>query len=167
MTVIPGGFLCCRFWQMAYVTNDFDRALALFAEKTGVRNFFIGRDASFMVGPNSEAHCSVAVAMAGGIQVEIIEPRGGADHVYRDVLAGNAFQIHYHHEAKRIDSLEQLAALKDEVRGQGFEIVIDGTNPLATYFYADTRSLLGHYTEFMYYPPEALAYFDQAVPVNS
>lgn len=166
MSTALGGILCGHFWQMAYVTNDFDQALAVFGEKTGVKKWFIGRDAQFMVGPGADASCHVAVAFAGGIQLEIIQPLGGTDHVYREPLKGDAFQLHYHHEAKRIDSLGQLAALKDEVRRQGFEIVIEGTNPLATYFYADTRPLLGHYTEFMFYPPEALAYFDKAVPVN-
>lgn len=158
------GLLNGRFFQMAYVTNDIDRAMAEYGAKAGIDRFFAGRDAEFDIGGGRMAKAHIALANVGGVQIELIEPVGGHDHVYRQVLSGGDYQIHFHHEAHVLDSVEEFAATKAHVGGLGFDIVIDAETPGYRYFYADTRTFIGHHTEFFYFSEEATAYFREVVP---
>ena len=156
------------FSQIAYVTTDFDAALKLLSERFGVRRFLELRDIDFVVQPDgATARCHVGLAMAGGLQIELIEPRGGADSIYRDALPGEGFAVRLHHFAQALPTLEALQALRHQVEDAGLAIVVDGQAPQGmTYFYADARDPLGHYFEFTWSTPEFLAAMAQAIPVN-
>lgn len=140
-----------RFRQIAYVTNDFDRALSAVSDRTGVRSFLQLRDYQYMAGPNAHLRCHIAMALAGGVEIEIIEPRGGADEVYRTFLSGPDFDLRFHHVAYTLPSFEVLTGLKEGLRAQGAPIPLEGVAPEGlTYFYADLREPLGHYVEYVY-----------------
>jgi hypothetical protein len=160
------GLFDANLVQMAYVTNDFDQALAMFAAKGGIHHWFANRDVEFRVGPTANARCHVALAQAGTAQVELICPLGGTDHVYRSVLSGTAFQIRYHHQGQTVPNLEAFQRAKAQTRHIGLDIVIEGDGYGVNYFYTDTRALLGHYVEFLFYSPEAVAFFAEHVPAN-
>lgn len=156
------------FTQTAYVTNDLDQALATFAG-LGVTRFLELRDLAFPVGSGVEAHCHVALAIAGGREIEIIEPIGGAVDVYRQALSGtvSGFQMHFHHVAQALPSLDALEAIKADVRSRGIAIPIDAAAPQGmTYFYADLRTPLGYHVEYIYPSADYLAAMAGAIPVN-
>jgi len=143
-----------RFRQVAYVTNDFDRALSNVTETTGVRHFLQLRDYEYIAGPGAIVRCHIAMALAGGVEIEIIEPRGGAQEIYRDRLGGAEFGLHFHHVAYGLPSLEVLTDLKARISAQGAPIALEGVAPEGlTYFYADLRASLGHYVEYVYGTP--------------
>jgi hypothetical protein len=154
------------FRQVAYVTNDLDRALAQFAE-TGVRRFLQFRDRDFDVGPNAAVRCHIGMALSGGVEIEVIEPLGGADAIYREFLSGPDFMLRFHHVAYTLPSLEALTALKAEMRAAGRAIPVEGVAPEGvTYFYGDLRQPFGHYIEYVCGTPEYEAAMAQALPVN-
>lgn len=164
---MSGNLLGGRFSQVAYVTNDFDHALTMLGERMGVTRFLELRDIRFMVGPEAEAHCHVALARSGGLEVELIEPRGGDDGVYRDLLGGAGFALRFHHVAQALPSLAALDAMRMEVTRRGVAIPVDGVAPQGmSYFYADMRAALGHHIEYTFATPGFLAQMAVAVPVN-
>jgi hypothetical protein len=155
-----------RFRQVAYVTNDLDRALAEFAE-TGVRRFLQFREREFDIGRHAQVRCHIGMALSGGVEIEVIEPLGGADAIYRDVLSGPDFALRFHHVAYTLPSLEALTALKAEMRAGGLAIPVEGAAPEGvTYFYGDLRRPFGHYVEYVYGGPEYEAGMAAALPVN-
>ena len=146
-----------RFCQLAYITNDFDRALAEIGARGTMSSFIELRDTAIATGPGAEARCHVGLAMAGGLQIEIIEARGGQDELFREGLSGKQFRVRFHHAAQAVKSPESFEALQHAAEKQGFAIPGAGTSPGGIrYFYADLRALLGHYMEYAWCPPGAL-----------
>lgn len=86
--------------QIAYVTNDLDEARASFHEHYGVARFAQMKDLAIQVGPDANAIIHVALAYVGSMQIELIEPRGGADTIYRAPLPSDAFAMRFHHVAQ-------------------------------------------------------------------
>ena len=162
------GLLTGGFCQMAYVTNDFDAALALFGGRHDVTRFLELRDYAVEVAPGRNAMLHIALAYAGGVQIEVMQPVGGDDHTYRQILRGTGgFELHHHHEAQRAESMAALDNLRERARLRGFPIVIDGgAQGGIAYFYADCRETIGHLVEYIYYPDDAFAQVCGAIPVN-
>lgn len=157
-----------QFRQVAYVTNDFDRALSVVSETTGVAGFLQLRDYEYMAGPGAVVRCHIAMALAGGVEIEIIEPRGGAQEIYRDRLAGPEFGLHFHHVAYTLPSFDVLTGLRARLQSQDIPIALDGVAPEGlTYFYADLRGALGHYVEYVYGTPEYEAAMTAALSAHS
>ena len=167
MVAAAQGLLSSRFLQMGYVTNDFDGALAAFRYNAGIDRFFEQRNADVHVGPGVTAKLDIALAHVGGVQIEIIHPISGAIDIYRDILQESGFRLRLHHQGLLVSSIVEMERLQREARAKGFEIVLDSGDALgerARYFYADTRSFIGHYIEYLYYDAQSLAFFDQMVP---
>jgi hypothetical protein len=144
--------------QIAYVTNDLDRAKEVYAKHYGVPTFL-----ELPLPPNADGSplpLRIALANVGGIEVELIQPLPSAT-LYADALPkdGN-FAIVFHHICIRIEG--DLAAW-DRHRAQIDEkehpIAIEGAfGDFVRYCYTDERSRLGHYLEHVWYSP---AYFEQ------
>ena len=162
------GLLTNRFVQMAYITNDFDAALALFADRHGVAEFLELRDFAMETLPGQEARVDIGLAWAGGVQIEVIRPISGADQAYRQILSDDAgFEMRFHHEAQKLPTPDALAAARAAAEAQGFPIVIEGGHANGTaYFYADCRATIGHHVEYIYYPEETWAQIDAGIPRN-
>lgn len=163
-----GGLLTNRFVQMAYITNDFDGAMKLFGERHGVHRFMELRDLKMETMPGEEGLFDIALAWAGGVQIEIIRPISGADEAYRQVLSGGTdLEMQFHHEAQLVASMEELASLKAKVIEQCFPIAVEGQNDAGvTYFYADCRATIGHFVEYIYYPKKVWSQVDASIPRN-
>lgn len=144
-----------KFVQDAYVTSDFDAALAQVGSLFGIRRWFQLRDLALDIGGGRICHQHVALAMLGAVQIEVIAPIGGDDTVYRQVLAEDAgLQIVPHHAALLIDSLDEMAAIRAHAQERQIPVPIDGSAAGGTHFlYIDVRSSIGRHLEFIYYPP--------------
>jgi hypothetical protein len=155
------------FRQVAYVTNDLERALAHFDRNAGVKRFLQFRDLEVAIGPGVAARCHIALALSGGAEIEVIEPIGGADGVYRDGLSATDFALNFHHVAYTLPSLEALTSLKAALRARGAPIAMEAVtdNGLA-YFYADLRKPFGHFVEYVFGTPAYEAAMAAALPVN-
>ena len=148
-----------KFFQIAYVSNDFDRALGVFRERYGITRFFEMRDVPMQVGPDDCCRVSVGLVWVGSIQLELITPMGGSDAVYRDLLPadGSRFALRMHHVCQRIDSNAEFDATLAAIEQSGARIAAIGEAPgLVRYVYVDQREVLGHYLEHTFYTKEGL-----------
>jgi hypothetical protein len=156
------------FRQVAWITNDFDRALASFAADYGVPRWLELRNFKLLTGPGTHADVHIALAVRGGVELELIQPLGGDDRVYRQALTADpALQINFHHICYRLESAEALAAVRHAAEAKGRAIALHGEIATGTaYFYIDDRPTLGHHIEYIYYPPADLRQLSAAIPAS-
>ncbi|QTH22605.1 VOC family protein [Rhizorhabdus wittichii] len=155
-----------QFHQIAYVTADFDAGLAALRAGHGIERFLELRDIRFPVDrAGAEAHCHIALGRTGGLEIELIQPLGGAADLYREPL-DRPGPLHFHHVAQRVDTLAELEALHRTARERGFAIPIDSESNGMTYFYADARATLGHHVEYIYGSPDYWAAVGAMIPEN-
>lgn len=142
------------FFQVAYVTSDIDRATEDFGLLYGAARFQVNRNVEIQtVAGVARAH--FALAFVGDQQLEVIEPAGGADGAYRDILPAGAYATRLHHFGRLITEPVEWEAVRTSVRASGLDSPVGGTFrhegiELMHYLYADTRAQLGHQLEFMY-----------------
>lgn len=135
-----------NIFQVAYVVADIDEAVL--RGRFGIPRFQINRDVPVET-MRGLAHCHFALAFLREIQIELIQPAGGADDVYRDALRPGAFALHHLGCLIRDEAAwhTRLAALE----GSGLDMPVRGAfGDSMHYVYADTRAELGHYLEYMY-----------------
>ena len=164
--MVPVELIGLRFGQMAYVTNNIDRALEELGAGLGLTEWFRTDGAEFEVRPGEIAVCNVALAESADIQIEIIQPVAGATQVYESVLVGDDYQIRHHHVAYWPDSLAEFDTAKAEMHARGFAFAVESTGRYGSYFYADTRNVLGHYVECMCFAPGVYAELRQLIPAG-
>ena len=101
--------------------------------------------------PAGKIVIDTAQAFVGDRHVEIIQPAGGADGLYRDVLAHEGFSVRHHHFGHLTHSLQEWLRIQDFIARRSWRVVLAGNYfDLMHYTYFDTRAELGHYLEFMY-----------------
>ena len=101
----------------------------------------------------------MALAWAGDTMVELIEPRGGDDGVFRDGLPDADGTARFHHLCYRMASLDDLATMRGRLETAGVAILFPSDTPgRSRFFYADLRPTLGHLVEYLYVAPERLPF---------
>jgi hypothetical protein len=154
------------FYQVAYVTNDFERALAQCAQTHGAHQFARLPAMRYETGPGRTAICNIGLAYVGATEIEVIHPLEGDVQIYRDVLSASGFAIRFHHLARLYQSREELESQIAAYRKAGRPVPIDGTSPgSARYFYADFRVEMGHYVEGIWFEPAARSWL-ATIPRN-
>ena len=139
-----------RFSQVSYVTTDLEQACRVLGTTYGVPRFAISRGAS-VASPAGTITIDVAQAFVGDRHIEIIEPTGGLDGLYRDVLPRSGFAVRHHHFGHMADGAEEWQRIQDFIATHGWQVVLAGNYfDMMHYAYVDTRAELGHYLEFMY-----------------
>jgi len=141
------------FFQVAYVTRDIERAQSLFSQTHGAHRFMEMRDIHYETGPGRQAHCHVALAYVGAIEIELIQPIDGDVQIYRDGLPDEAGPVvRFHHLCRRFDTLAAYQTQLDGYRAAGRALPIVGkAEGIGSYFYCDLRDELGHYLEGIYF----------------
>lgn len=154
------------FLQIAYVTTDIDRALSQFAAKYGVPSWLQLRNLEIETGKDRSCRAHVALSYVGPTQLEVIQPLGGDDTVYRHGLPEQGYAVRLNHLAQLIESEAEFEAIHDEVVAKGIPVAIYGTGGggTARYFYTDHRESLGHYLEHVWYSPQGLAFLREQIP---
>lgn len=142
--------------QLAHVTTSLERAMEDLGRSFGIREWMQMRDSIVSIGPGRRAHIDVALAYKGDLMLEIIQPLGGDDAVYREPLAGegpvfDGYAIRQHHVARIFESDAQFDAEMDRLRAAGVTFAIDPVpeelSGRARMNYADLRAELGYYVE--------------------
>jgi hypothetical protein len=156
-------FLHPGLFQVCYVTRDLDRGVEQLTALHGVERFRIKRDVQALPGmPAMVVH--QAHVFLGDLQVELIQPAGGADAVYRDFCPADG-SIRHHHFGLWMDDRAEYDALRGLCAARGvpiaFEIEVPG---LGGAIYADLRRSLGHYMEYVHLAPQAKAAYYADVP---
>jgi hypothetical protein len=157
------------FRQTAWITNDMDGALDLFARDYGITEWLQFRNFNMQTGPDRFADTHFSLAKRGGIELELIQPLGGADEVYVQALQGkpNGLKVCFHHICYLQQTREALERLRAAAQARGREIVLSGlTDSGTTYFYTDDRATLGHHIEYIYYPEADYTHLEAIIPVN-
>ena len=157
----PGpGWLCKEQSHTAYVTNDMDRALEIFAQRYGIGKF------SFIGGPMPQGGTiKVAFAWAGGQIYEIIAASGPGTEFYNEMLPKDEFAIRFHHLGFVIDDEAGWQQLEQELTETGWPIAYSTlTGDFIDAYYIKAPEL-GHYLEYVR-PFQAGQDFYAAVPAN-
>ncbi len=153
--------------QVAYVTSDLDRALAIFRDDYDVPAFYVfANDAPGLVQSDS-ARLRIALALVGGVEIELIEPQGDSAPLFSQVLPGDgSFAIRFHHVAIRIDgALADFEAHMASLDPARHPVVWHGAmGDIMRYAYTDERSALGHYVEHVWMDPDLRAQLASAIP---
>ena len=158
----PGarGMLCREHSHCAWVTNDLDRALDIFARRYGVDQ------CSFLEGKNPQGgDIRVAFAWAGGQVLEIIQASGPGFDFYNELLPKNEFAIRFHHLGFIVRENADWEALEEDIATGGWRVTLSTlTGDFIDAHYIDAPEL-GHYLEYVR-PFEAGIAFYAAVPEN-
>jgi hypothetical protein len=146
-------------FQLAYVTQDLERAMAELGATFGIGGFQVNRDVPIATA-NGMACCHFALAFLGAQQIELIEPAGGADGVYRDALEPGQVAV-LHHLGFLVPTEAAWQATLHRIESTGERVPVRGNfADLMHYAYVDRRDLFGHYLEYMYPTPGGAGLFD-------
>jgi hypothetical protein len=156
-------FLHPGLYQICYVTSDLDTGIAQLAALHGVERFRVKRDVRSPPGmPAMTMH--QAHVFLGDVQIELIQPAGGDDAVYRDFCPGDG-SLRHHHFGLWVDDRAEYDALPARCAALGvpiaFEIAIPGVGGA---IYADLRRSLGHYLEYVHLAPQVKTGYYADVP---
>lgn len=147
-----------NIFQMGYVARDLDRAMKAIVCEIGPTDFHVAQHTVPVRadGELAEITMGVAIASAGGRQLEVIQPISGAIELYVDGADFSASDIVFHHIGIGVtgphSNWEALEA-RLAANGQSFKVLFPPeppADPIARYGYVDTRKWCGHYTEYLW-----------------
>ncbi len=152
-------------FQTAYVTNDLERAAEVVGNNYGIPDFYMSDIYEVPHVDGGAARIRVALAWVGSTQLELIQPMGGRDEVYRDFLPKEDFGVRHHHFCGRIATREDFAAAQEEFAASGQRILYRMMSERLCAFYADTLSILGHYLEYVWLSDDGPLTLDGKIPI--
>ena len=153
--------------QIAYVTNDIDRAREMFRTIYGVERWLdlagmSGRQTVSIKARNGPIEIRGVIAYVGAIQFELIQPISDPERLYMDFLPEDGtFSVRFHHLGFNQEGVKDVRALERSL-GYGHVIPMATDSETMPVFYADARDRLGHYLEYFSLP----AAFDALIPKN-
>lgn len=149
------GLLCVEPFQIAYATNDIDRACAVFSERYGIREF------RRLEGQRpAGGHIRVELAWVGPLMYEVITGHGPGMEIFMDRVPADRFVIQHHHIGHLVRDEAQWSAL--EAAAEAVERPLIGISHNAGFMrsgFVDAPEL-GHYLEYMLPEPAAIAFFN-------
>lgn len=152
------------FFQLAHVTTSLDRAMEDFGRTMGLRDYLQMRDHSVITRNGQRAHMHVALAWLGDLMIELIEPIGGDDRVYREPLIGQDYAVRHHHMGRIFPNDEEFDRAMAELTAAGVDFPISATleetNGKCRVNYADLRPQLGYYIENLMFTPSGLEWLN-------
>jgi len=148
-------------FQLSYVTQDRDRAVAFATAKLGITSFFTfdGIAPVIVGGEPMQLHVRGAVANTGTHQFEILEPVSGPTWIYTEGRDLDAQVMQLHHVGLAVVGpyqtwLDTIAKLEsDGDRIVQISALEPGAEPMAMFAYVDNRATLGHFTEYLWWAP--------------
>lgn len=149
------GLLCGEHVQVAYVTNDIDRACAVFSERYGV-NTFTNLDSELPAG----GKIRVKLVWMGGTMLELIEASGKGAEFYNERLPADQFSIQFHHLAYLLDDLSAWNELEERIAQEKRSVPFGGNTPGFMRFCYVHAEELGHYLEYFLLEDEGVAFFE-------
>jgi hypothetical protein len=154
------GLLRTDHFQVAYATNDMDRACEIFSKQFGIKEF------RRLEGPMpAGGHIRVELAWVGGTMYEILTASGPGSEIYVSRLPTATFAIRHHHLGFLIHDEVQWDALHANAARLGKTVLAQNNNVgFLRSCFIDAPEL-GHYLEYIFPEPAGIAFFEQ-VPVN-
>jgi hypothetical protein len=157
-TAQPSGSLYGRFFQWGYVTRDADRAMAQFSKRFGPAEFQVFVNTNPAPHPAGQSVKRVCMTWIGGIMAEVIEvDPNAASSFYRDALPAGADDIKLHHLGFLVDDYKSTEA---HLKARGYQLPFAmETDNGPSMIYADARSQVGHYLEYVALGPGGTQWF--------
>ncbi len=154
------GLLCLEQFQMAYVTNDMERACALFGERLGIREW------ADLGGPTpAGGEVAAKFAWVGTLMYEIICASGPGTEIFSNHLPDtDEFVIKHHHLGYLVQNQAQWDAVLANAERHGFAVPHQNVNPLVEVCFVEVPEL-GHYMEYLYATEAGMQFFE-SVPRN-
>ena len=151
-------------FQICYVATDIEKAVDTFRAVNQTGPFYMIRDNAVPHSQGGSALTHVAIAWIGNTQMEIIQPLGGRDEIYRDYLPTDGSVMAFHHFCVRAATWDEFAGRKAFFENLGCEIgFARETGPYRT-FYADTRKQFGHFIEYVWIEDESMVTMNGQIP---
>ena len=154
------GLLRNDHFQIAYATNDIDRACEIFSDRFGIREF------RRMEGPlPMGGHIRVELAWVGGTMYELLTASGPDSDIYMGRLPTSEFAIKHHHLGFLVHDELQWNALQTDAARIGKSVLRPSNNAgFLRSCFIDAPEL-GHYLEYILPEPAGIAFFEN-VPGN-
>jgi hypothetical protein len=147
-------------FQIAYNTNDMDKAVALFAERYGVKEF------RQLAGPTpAGGKIRMEIGWAGGVMYELIWGEGPGTEVFQVGLPKNGFAIRPHHFGYHVPTQEGWDAVLTELERTGQKIVHQTHVPGFLRAIIVDQPELGHFLEYIFPEVGGIQFFETA-PIN-
>lgn len=159
-----------RHSQIAYVTNDLDRALAIWRDEFDVPAFHVFTNDMPGLESSHPYQLKIALANVGGTEIELIEPLHGTAPLHAEPLpADGSFAMCFHHVAMRIEgTLADFEAHMASLDPAAHPVVWSGAfAEMMRYAYTDERPTLGHYVEHVWFDADFYGQLAAAIPVYS
>ena len=140
-------------FETCYVVSNMDNAVAMFADKFGVKNFRIDRDVPMNNKEGQTLH--VGLGYAGDTLIELFEQTDNTPSVcegWVDRKSDNAVRLH-HYGFIMSDEVD-FEDFRSGLLKQGMDIPIVFDNGATRALIADFRNELGHYLEYIQFEPE-------------
>lgn len=155
-----------NFFQLAYVTNDLEKAIDYFRNDLEIKEFtrFESTMDVLAQGMRGPAQIKVGLARVNDTQIEIIEPVSGAVDIYRNALpATEGFALVFHHLGFKVHGDdEKWEQALETVRAKGHAFCVLGeVAPIVKFGYIDMREELGHFVELVQFSSDLQAQMDQ------
>jgi len=151
-------------FQNAWVVPDVEQSIHRWVEEMGVGPFFLTHHTGLTEvtyrGAPSELSMKVALAQAGPVQIELIEPTSGAPCAYRDSVP--AGQMGFHHMCVWTHDIEADTAYFADL---GYPAATAGSAGRARFAYYDTRPLMGCMLEVVEHHPGIEAMFGRIAEI--
>jgi ketosteroid isomerase-like protein len=136
-----------EFFQLGYVTSDLERAMAHYRDHQGVESFCVLDNRAVLPPDGSDGpFIRVALAYLGSVMIELIEPEAGSKSIYTHALRADG-GICLHHIGYLVDP-SVFVSLEGNLVGNGIAVPVIRRGGMAL-IYADTRSTLGLFSEFV------------------
>ena len=154
------GLLRAEPFQIAYATNDIDRACDVFRDRFGIQAFRRLEGAL----PDG-GYIRVELAWVGPVMYELLTATGPGSGLYAGRLPDDGFAIRHHHLGFIVQDEAQWAALEAEAGRIGAPLLNKRRNEgFIQSCFVDAPEL-GHYLEYIFPEPAGLAFLN-AVPGN-
>ena len=150
------------FFQIAYVSNNFEQAQKVLGEQFGISRYHNMLDMEF----NEKTKIDIAIAYVGDTMIEIITPKGTGEDIYSTHMpAGDDFVIRHHHFGHIYTDLKDWQHMQPLIKKHpiAYQSQMEGYLEV---IYTDNRSVLGHYLEYIYATPAGMEFLNQA-PQNA
>lgn len=155
------GLLHAEHFQIAYATNDMERALGVFRDRFGVNSW------RRLEGPlRTGGVIRVELAWVGRVMYEVLTASGPGSAIYMDGLAGSdGFVLKHHHLGHLLQHEEDWTTLVEEIGRAGAVMAHESETPGFMRSCFVKAPEFGHYLEYMLPAPAGLALL-QSVPGN-
>jgi len=154
------GLLRAEQFQIAYATNDIERARTLFQERYGIKAF------RTLSGPLAAGgHIHVELAWVGGTMYELLTASGPGADLYVGRLPAKEFAVRHHHLGFLIHDESEWNALFAEIKRSDFKLLAKSSNPGFMQSCFVQIPEVEHYLEFLF-PEAAGVDFFESVPSN-